>query len=22
WLLRAGWKRHGLLSVHERPKVV
>ncbi|MEY4674453.1 MAG: hypothetical protein RL148_2237, partial [Planctomycetota bacterium] len=22
WLLRSGWKRHGLLSVHERPKVV
>ena len=21
WLLRAGWKRHGLLSVHERPRV-
>ncbi len=22
WLLRTGWKRHGLLSVHERPRVV
>jgi len=22
WLLRTGWKRHGLLSIHERPKVV
>ena len=22
WLLRAGWRKHGLLSIHERPKVV
>ncbi len=22
WLLRVGWRKHGLLSVHERPKVV
>ena len=21
WLLRTGWRRHGLLSVHERPRV-
>jgi len=22
WLLRVGWRRHGLLSIHERPVVV
>jgi len=22
WLLRTGWRRHGLLSIHERPRVV
>jgi hypothetical protein len=22
WLLRTGWRKHGLLSIHERPKVV
>ena len=22
WLLRTGWRRHGLLSIHERPRVL